>query len=862
MRKRLGLNSSTGAIANPALLIWLLSVAVLLIISSTVSWFAYDEYQQTIERESQALEAHGRIAEAQVASLLRNIEQLLSNIAREQHTLGPAQRASYDAVLLERKRQFPEIRSLVVIDAQGRVELSANPLLKGFDSSQRDYFVAHLAKPRQPNFYVSHPFKTASGGDLSIAFSVAIYDSAKKFQGMVVSGMDPKYFESVLNSIKPRREGAFASLFNSHGMIIYRVPNPERYKERSVADSDVFKQHISAGAATTRHIGVSVSDGRMRLFAVNRVTGTDLSVAVGVPYDDVLTEWRRNLLIRGAIIAMTALLTLGLAWLAQRRLREREWAMQALRETQSIAELGGWNIDLTSGRLSWTEETFRIHELPPGEAPTVEQAIDYYLPDSRQIIKQAVENAIERGEPFDLELQIRTARGNNRWVHSRGELRRIGAVKSISGTFKDITERKQTEAKIDLYQHHLQQLVQERTAELEKAKEAAEVANIAKSAFLANMSHEIRTPLNAVIGMANLIRRSGVAPEQVERLDKIDTASRHLLEVINATLDLSKIEAGKFALEETALSVTSIIANVASILTEPAQAKRLRLLIDNGPLPDQLLGDGARLQQALLNYATNAVKFTETGTITLRAIVAADGGDSVLLRFEVQDTGIGVPPEAVARLFTAFEQADNSTTRRYGGTGLGLAITKRLAELMGGEAGVDTAPGVGSTFWFTAKLRKRAGEVGAAPLAAIKAEKLLRQRFAGWRALVVDDEPINREVAQVLLEDAGLHADMAEDGAGAIAMAQANSYAVILMDMQMPNVDGLVATQRLRQIPAYRNTPIIAMTANAFAEDKARCLDAGMNDVLIKPFAPERLYAILVEWLDRSDANHPGQPGI
>lgn len=448
--------------------------------------------------------------------------------------------------------------------------------------------------------------------------------------------------------------------------------------------------------------------------------------------------------------------------------------------------------------------------------------------------------------------------GHLHQVEISATLIEIDELAHILAFTTDVTERRKAQAELARYGRRLEAMVEERTYELGIAKEQAERASRAKSTFLANMSHEIRTPLNAVIGLTFLMQRDATEPRIRGRLGQVANSAQHLLSVINDILDISKIEAEKLSLQEIDFASVQLINDALAAIHFKAQAKGLALSSEIDPsLPPALRGDPMRLQQVLLNFLSNAVKFTAHGHIRLRARVIERDEASVLLRFEVEDSGIGIAPKALHHLFKPFEQADDATNRRYGGTGLGLAISRQLAELMGGEASVDSSPGQGSTFWITARLGI-AAQVPEVPAMPLDIEAEIRTTRSGARILLVEDDPLSREVTLDQLAGVGLAADIAEDGEIAVTRATTTAYDLILMDREMPVINGLQASQQILALPGRSTASIVAMTANAYPEDRKACLAAGMVEYLSKPVELSALHAILLRWLPaRIDLSAP-----
>jgi PAS domain S-box-containing protein len=522
--------------------------------------------------------------------------------------------------------------------------------------------------------------------------------------------------------------------------------------------------------------------------------------------------------------------------ISERKLYEQQLIEKkiSLAYAQEISKIGNWSFNINTYEVKWSDNLFKIFEIDPETTNLYEAYINSVHPDDLSHLQQLINDAVTLGKDYVVEHRILVP-GNN-IKHIRGIAKvaknKYGAPVALFGTAQDITIEKVYEL------------------ELLKAKETAELATVAKSSFLAMMNHEIRTPLNGIMGAADLASKSCMNSEQAELINVIKKSGKTLLKLINDILDFSKLEAGHVSLDEENTELLSCVQDVYSLLQLKAKERNneLSFSIDDS-LPQFIVADGNRLKQILINLVGNAVKFTEKGRIDIRVAREKNIHDKICIRFTVKDTGIGIPADKQVNLFKEFYQVESMKSRRFEGTGLGLSISKKLVNLMKGDFTVSSEAGKGSSFSFT--ILTKAGENLVKGTTAPQ-QVIQKNELSHVRILVAEDNDINVFLAQKLLNNLDIKPDLAKDGLIAVEKASENKYDIILMDIHMPNMDGLEATKTiLTSLPKEQQPKaIIAMTADAFKENEEACLNAGMNDFISKPLDTEKFYALLKKWSD------------
>jgi PAS domain S-box-containing protein len=970
-----------------------------LAIAASVSlWHSWQDAQDRVVEQTQTLV---KSIDQSVTGMVRNVDYVLQvssdEISREIAAGHPGE-ASITRFLALQQARFPNIDLLRATNEQGAAIYGKGVVsAEKVSLAQRDYF-KRLRDDPNAGMVIAEPIVGKISQRWIWLMARRINKPDGSFGGLVYGAVFIDELTKTFEQIR-MAPGSVIALRDQEMKLVARTtfdstrPLPIGDTKTSPAFKDAFSLNSLEG---TFESGSASPDGISRTYSYRRNAAYGFRILVGIPKEIAIAEWKRHAALIAAFLIIFGIGSLVfLRFVRRARQRQEQYLAQLAESQQHLAQVVEMNpLSMAIVGMNGTIEYVNRKAIETlGYAAEDLTHIDQWwlsaYPDEDYRAAVRAQWNEELGTAIASDKTIK--KHEYRVTSKDGTVKTVaifGAIltNKILVLFDDISAAKRAEL------------------ELQEARDAAESASAAKSTFLANMSHEIRTPMNAIVGLTHILRRASPRPDQDDKLVKIIAAAAHLLGVINDILDVSKIEAGKLVLEKCDFELEAVVTRICSMLMERVHEKNLELVVDIEPCIGSLNGDPTRLGQALLNYLGNAVKFTERGIITVRARVVEETAADVLVRLEVEDSGIGIAPEALTRLFNAFEQADSSTTRQYGGTGLGLAITHRLARLMGGDAGVYSVISVGSTFWLTARFGRVGTDAGRHRIAALhgrralvvddtpvsrlvhsqmlrlvgmecealasgadtlerikaadsagqpfdlvlfdlnmpgmdgietlahlhqqalrrtpvawlvtasgdpaidddartigfaevllkplstaavrdaaqrqlaalleisegsvvpegdnatagqNAEDLLQRDYRNARILLVEDEPINREVALTVLEDIGLQVDIAEDGRQAVDLATVNYYHLILMDMQMPVMNGLEATRAIRQLPQRQDVPILAMTANAFSEDRVACFDAGMNDFLIKPVLPDNLFEVLLKWLSKNGQSKP-----
>jgi PAS domain S-box-containing protein len=845
----------------------------------------YQSWRQYRARAYTTAETLTSTLEHDILDNIGMVDIALLALARErtrQNEQGHFDVASFNRYFEQIQSHIPELYALRITDAKGRIiagtDQDTQPL--GRDLSDRDYFLKARDDP-QSGLIISKPLIGTTSGKWALVFAHRLEKPDGSFDGIVYGPMILERYLSLFAEVEIGKQGVVA-LRDGKLNVIARYPSiiDPGSAPKLTEPPDQLRTLIEGGQKAGYYDHISRIDEVHRVLFFRQVGDFPLYVVIGFGKDEAYAGWwhdfYRVLLVAASFIVASILVaqqfwrswcrqaeTSERALEANRQLQESLAALkdrdQDLQATQEVARLGVYSHDYATNYFLGSPELHEIFGLEKGATLSVKRWLEIMHPDDRARMEDLAERNPDLAQFTEQYRITRPIDGRVAWLQVVGKVERDadGSPTRVRGAVQDITQRREAELALHHLNEELEDRVQKRTAELEelnqdliRARDDADAAVRAKADFLANMSHEIRTPMNAVIGLTHLTLATDLTARQRDYVDKLMTAARSLLRLINDVLDFSKIDAGKMDLEQVPFTLDSVICEVSDILALQVAEKGLQMrVVKSRDVPPTVIGDPTRLHQILLNLLSNAVKFTDKGSVTLGIETDAIIDEQVRLRFEIADSGIGMSQEQQQRLFTPFDQADSSITRRFGGTGLGLAIVRRIVKLMGGEIGVESALGEGARFWFSA-IFGIAGETALPITAPTPAGERIRRQLAGARILVVEDNEINRMVTKDFLELVGVDARFAENGVeGVRAVLEDGPFDAVLMDVQMPRMDGYTATKLIRANPELKDLPIIALTANAMEGDRDAALEAGMNDYIAKPVDPDQALLTLSRWV-------------